>query len=71
MESIPDTMAISEARANLTDVVNAVHLQDRAVLLHRRNKPQAVLLPPDFAELVDAAGGLDAARTALQEAGRG
>jgi prevent-host-death family protein len=67
MDSIPNTMAISEARANLTDVVNAVHLQDRTVLLHRRGKPQAVLFPPDLRDLVEAAGGLDAARDALRD----
>ena len=68
MESIPDTMAISEARANLTDVVNAVHLQDRAVLLHRRGKPQALVVPPDFADLIEALGGLDNARGVMKEA---
>ncbi|MGI5169857.1 type II toxin-antitoxin system Phd/YefM family antitoxin [Spirillospora sp. CA-253888] len=68
MEAIPDTMAISDARANLTDVVNAVHLQDRTVLLHRRNKPQALLVPPDLRELIEALGGLDQVRSVLREA---
>lgn len=67
MDSIPDNMAISDARANLTDVVNAVRLQDRSVLLHRRGKPQAVVLPPDLKDLIEAAGGLDAAREALRQ----
>lgn len=61
-------MAISDARANLTDVVNTVHLQDRTVLLHRRGKAQAVLVPPDLNDLIEAVGGLGAARTILGKA---
>jgi PHD/YefM family antitoxin component YafN of YafNO toxin-antitoxin module len=66
MDSIPGSMAISDARANLTDTVNAVHLQDRKVLLHRRGKAQAVLLPPDFDQLIQEIGGVQAARDALR-----
>lgn len=54
----------------LTEVVNTVRLQDRVVSLvgrSRDRKPQAVLLPPDLADLIDAAGGLDAARDALRK----
>jgi prevent-host-death family protein len=68
MEVIPDEIAIGDARANLSEVLNAVRLQDRKVRLARRGTPQAVVLPPDFDGLIDALGGLDAARTALREA---
>ena len=67
MDSIPDEMAISEARANLTEVVNAVRLQDRKVRLTRRGTPQAVIFPADFSNLIDAVGGLDAARAILRD----
>jgi prevent-host-death family protein len=66
MDSIPHEMAISEARANLTEVVNAVRLQDRRIRLTRRGTPQATLYPPNFDELVDKLGGLDAARAAMR-----
>jgi len=64
---IADEMPVSEARANLTEVVNAVRLQDRAVRLTRRGAPQAAVVPVDVLDLIDAAGGLDAARAALRK----
>ena len=67
MDSIEDEMPISEARANLTEVVNAVRLQDRRIRLTRRGTPQAGIVPVDLLDLIDAAGGLDAARTALRK----
>lgn len=67
MEAISDELAIGDARANLSEVLNAVRLQDRKVRLARRGTLQAVVLPPDFDALIDSAGGLDAARKALQE----
>jgi hypothetical protein len=65
MNAIPDTMAISDARANLTEVVNTVRIQDRKVLLHRRGKAQAVVLPPEFDDLIEQVGGVENARMAL------
>jgi prevent-host-death family protein len=67
MDPIPDELAVSEARANLTEVVNAVRLQDRMVQLTRRGAPQAVIVPVDIAEAITEAGGLDRARTLLKE----
>lgn len=67
MDAISDDMPISEARANLTEVVNAVRLQDRAIRLSRRGTPQAAVVPVDLLDLIDAAGGLDAARKALSK----
>jgi prevent-host-death family protein len=67
MDPIPDTMAISDARANLTEVVNAVRLQDRIVRLTRRGTPQAGLVPNDLLDLINALGGLDNARDILRD----
>ena len=67
METIPDELSIAEARANLSEVLNAVRLQDRTVRLTRRGAPQAGIVPTDVLDLIDAVGGLDAARTALQK----
>lgn len=66
MESVPAEMPISEARANLTEVVNAVRLQDRTVRLTRRGAPQAAVVPADILDLIEEAGGLDDARSALR-----
>jgi prevent-host-death family protein len=68
MDAIRDEMPISEARANLTEVVNAVRLQDRTVRLTRRATPQAGVVPIDVLDLIDAVGGLDAARALLKQA---
>lgn len=66
MDLIPDTMQVSEARANLTEVVNAVRLQDRTVLLTRRGTPQAAVVPADMLDLIEQVGGLERARDALR-----
>ena len=66
MDLIPDTMQVSDARANLTEVVNAVRLQDRTVRLTRRGTPQAAIVPTDVVDLIEQAGGLDYARAALR-----
>jgi predicted GIY-YIG superfamily endonuclease len=66
----PDEMLVSEASANLTAVLNRVRLQDRMVILvrpDRKRSPWALLLPPDFADLIEACGGLDEARAVLKE----
>jgi prevent-host-death family protein len=69
MDSIPATVAISDARANLTEVVNAVRLQDRCVRLTRRGATQAAIVPADVLDLIDQVGGLTAARHLLQHPG--
>lgn len=43
-------MGVSEARANLTEVIAKVRLLGQQVVLTRREKPQAVLVSPDFYE---------------------
>ncbi len=66
MEVIPDELPIGDARANLSEVLNAVRLQDRMVTLARRGTPQGVVLPPDFKALIEQVGGINAARAALR-----
>lgn len=41
-------MGVSEARANLTEVIAKVRLLGQQVVLTRREKPQAALVSPDF-----------------------
>lgn len=44
------SMGISEARANLTEVVNQVRLLGEPVVLMRRDKPQAAVVPMAWLE---------------------
>lgn len=41
-------MGVSEARANLTEVIAKVRLLGQRVVLTRRDKPQAVLISADY-----------------------
>jgi len=50
------TMGIADARANLTDLVAEVRLLGEPVILARRDKPQAALVP--LAMLERILGGL-------------
>jgi prevent-host-death family protein len=43
-------MGVSDARANLTEVIAKTRLLGVRVVLTRREKPQAVLVSPDFYE---------------------
>lgn len=43
-------MGVSDARANLTEVIAKVRLLGQCVVLTRREKPQAVLVSPEFYE---------------------
>ncbi|MFI0827205.1 type II toxin-antitoxin system Phd/YefM family antitoxin [Streptomyces roseolus] len=43
-------MGVSDARANLTEVIARTRLVGERVVLTRRDKPQAVLVSPDFYE---------------------
>jgi prevent-host-death family protein len=68
MDLIPDDMPVSEARANLSEVVNAVRLQDRAVRLSRRGTPQAGIVPVDVLDAIEALGGFEGVREAARAA---
>jgi antitoxin (DNA-binding transcriptional repressor) of toxin-antitoxin stability system len=52
---------ISEARANITDVIASVRLLRTCVYLMRRDKPQAAIVPIELGELIREAGGPDKA----------
>jgi prevent-host-death family protein len=45
-----EQMGVSEARANLTEVIAKVRLLGQQVVLTRREKPQAVLVSYEFYE---------------------
>ncbi|MEU8839944.1 prevent-host-death family protein [Streptomyces roseus] len=56
---------ISEARANITDVIASVRLLRSCVFLLRREKPQAAIVPIELGHLVRQVGGPDAAADLL------
>lgn len=56
---------ISEARANITDVIASVRLLRQCVFLTRRGKAQAALVPVELGQLIRDAGGPDAAQGIL------
>lgn len=55
MSETEERMGISDARANLTEVIARVRLLGRQVVLLRRDKPQAVLVSPEWYERAKAA----------------
>lgn len=54
------TVAISDARANLTELVSEVRMLRYPVTLTQRGKPRATLVTAELGEAIEAAGGLDA-----------
>lgn len=60
-----DDIPISEARANITDVLASVRLLRRCVFLMRREKPQAAVVPIELGQLVREVGGPDVASAIL------
>jgi hypothetical protein len=61
------TEPISEARANLTELVTWVRHMRQIVFLTRRNKVDGFIGPTELGEAVNAAGGPDAAAKILRE----
>jgi prevent-host-death family protein len=55
--SAEERMGVSDVRANLTEVIAKVRLLGQRVVLTRRDKPQAVLVSPDWYERAKAALG--------------
>jgi prevent-host-death family protein len=49
-ESDARAMAVSDVRANMTEVIAEVRLLGRPVVLTRREKPQVVMVSLDFYE---------------------
>lgn len=68
MDTAREEQPISEARANITELVASVRLLRRCVFLTRRDKPQAVIVPVELGEAVLAVGGADAATALLKAA---
>jgi antitoxin (DNA-binding transcriptional repressor) of toxin-antitoxin stability system len=64
---IKDSMATSDARANLSEVIASVRLLRRCVFLTRRDKPQAVLVPTELGDAVIDVGGADTATRILRD----
>jgi prevent-host-death family protein len=62
-----DKKAIAEARSNLSDLIAQVRIARRMVLLCRRGKPQAALVPAELGEAAEAVGGPDVAVQILQK----
>lgn len=63
-----DEKPIAEARANLSELIAQVRLLRHGVLLTRREKPQAALVPFELAQAAEAVGGIDAAVAILAKA---
>jgi prevent-host-death family protein len=56
-----ESLPISDARANLTELVASVRLLRRCVFLTQRGKVRAAIVPAELGEAIQAAGGPDAA----------
>ena len=63
MEDVP----IAEARANLSDIASRVRYTRESVRLTRRGTPQAVIVPADLGDLIEAVGGPDKAAALLRQ----
>ncbi len=68
MDTEHTEMSISEARANLTELIASVRLLRRGVYLTRREKRQAAIVPAELWEAADAVGGPDEAVKLLRAA---
>ncbi|MYT57696.1 type II toxin-antitoxin system prevent-host-death family antitoxin [Streptomyces sp. SID7834] len=56
---------VAEARANLSELLSAVRLLRRTYFLTSRGKRQAAIVPTELGELIEKAGGADAAAAIL------
>lgn len=54
-QSLESRIGVSDARANLTDVIAKTRLRGECIVLTRRDKPQAVLVPHELYERALAA----------------
>lgn len=66
-----EQVPISEARANLSELVHSVRLLRKCVMLTQRGKPRAAIVTAELGEAVIAAGGPDAALAILSSAMEG
>ncbi|MFG2046191.1 hypothetical protein ACGFIW_02005 [Micromonospora sp. NPDC048935] len=63
---IREELLISEARANLTEVISHVRLLRWTVFLKNRTTPVAAVVPIELGRLVRRAGGADKAAEILR-----
>lgn len=64
---IGENMSVSDARANITEVINRVRLLRWCVLLTNRDKPVAAVIPAELGQLIRRAGGPDKVAEMLRE----
>lgn len=67
MATAKEDMPVSEARANITDVISHVRLLRWTVFLTNREKPVAAVVPIGLGKLIRRAGGADAVAEILAE----
>jgi prevent-host-death family protein len=65
--AIGENMTVSDARANITEVINRVRLLRWCVLLTNRDKPVAAVVPAELGQLIRRAGGPDKVAEILRE----
>lgn len=63
---VKEDMVVSEARANITDVLSHVRLLRWTVFLLNRRTPVAAIVPIELGRLIRRAGGADRAAEILQ-----
>jgi prevent-host-death family protein len=59
---------ITEARANISELIAAVQLLHRVYFLTRRETRKAALIPADLGELIEKVGGVEKAAEILRSA---
>lgn len=67
MATAKEDMPVSEARANITDVIQHVRLLRWTVLLTNRDRPVVGMIPVGLAKLIRRSGGADAVAQILAE----
>ncbi len=67
MDTDSQEQPIAVARANLSELINNVRLLHRTYFLTSRDKRQAAVVPVELGELVQRAGGADAAARILAD----
>jgi len=68
MDSMPDTITITDARAQLAELFHRARLLHEIVSITQRGKRHAAIIGPDLAAAIEAIGGHDAALELLTKA---
>lgn len=68
METDSESVAVADARSNLTRLVNRAEIQRTGFLITRRGTKVAALVPVELWEAALAAGGADKATEMLRRA---